>query len=175
MYTTCDENDLPLDMQEDEEKLREELMRFYVEWDPYLGLAEGWAPDFVPTHKGRKRADPERARFMPPEPPPSVQADEGLVYDPEAEPRPVGPPEADEEQEMADAAAFLDEPVPAQATPPPPPAPVPLSAEMIARIENNRMIARARRLDKARREKEERLKKVAPWRELPNFGASIFD
>ena len=111
---------------------------------------------------------------MPPEPPPSVQSYEGVVYDPEAEPRPVGPPEADEEQEMADAAAFLDEPVPVQATPPPPPAPVTLSVDMIARIENNRAEARSRRLARARRDRESRLREVAPWRDIPDFGSNLF-
>ena len=174
MHTTCAESDLPLGMQEDEEKLRAELVRFYIEWDPYFGLAEGWAPDFVSSRRGRERADPERTRLMPPEPPPSVQTDDGVIYDPEAEPRPVGPPEADEEQAMADAVAFLDEPVPVRASPPPPPAPVPLSAEMIARIESNRAEARSRRLAKARQDREARLREVAPWRDMPDFGCNIF-
>eukprot|EP00959_Pyramimonas_sp_CCMP1952_P109660 2293877-Pyramimonas_sp.AAC.2 len=74
---------------------------FYVDWDPRLGLDEGWAPYFVSAmaRRGHDRADPEPRRLLPPEPPP-----------PEAEPRLVGPQEAHEEQAVADAAAFLVEP-----------------------------------------------------------------
>eukprot|EP00959_Pyramimonas_sp_CCMP1952_P062414 1304911-Pyramimonas_sp.AAC.1 len=67
-------------------------------------FGQGWAPDFVSAkaRRGHDRADPERHRFLPPEPPPCDQQVEGSVFDPEAEPRPVGPQEAHEEQAIAD-------------------------------------------------------------------------
>ena len=68
MYTSCPANAWPEDMREGEDVFRGALSAFYVAWDPYLGLDEGWAPDFVDQKSQQGRADPERSRFLPPTP-----------------------------------------------------------------------------------------------------------
>ena len=182
MRVTCDDDTWPEDMREEEEELRGSLAAFYVEWDPYVGTDETWAPDFVASRPGRVRADPERHRFLPPEPPPADHNEAGLVFDPTAEPRDPGPVEATEEQEYADAVSFLEGTVlptpgspappfvlpPSAPQPPPPPQPVELTAEMRARISANRAQARERRRVRL-------AQRIAPWNLQPDFGAGLFD
>eukprot|EP00959_Pyramimonas_sp_CCMP1952_P363205 7605908-Pyramimonas_sp.AAC.2 len=48
-----------------EDATRQELLQFWVAWDPYACTDESWAPDFVSRAKKRARPDPEMARFLP--------------------------------------------------------------------------------------------------------------
>ena len=59
---------LQADMGE-EDSLWEALLECCVSWDPYRGLDEGRAPDFVPRMASACRADPEIGRFYSPVPP----------------------------------------------------------------------------------------------------------
>ena len=180
MRVTCDADTLPLDMAEEDE-LRGSLRAFFVRWDPYLGTDESWAPDFAFGTARRARVDPERHRFLPPEPAVPAADEAGLVFDPSATPREIGPVEAVEEQEYADAIAFVEgttvpehedaEPrqfVPDPSEPPPPPQPVELTAEIRARIAANRAAARERR-------RQRLAQRIAPWTCQPEFGAGLFD
>ena len=182
MRVTCDADTWPMDMAEEEDELRGSLRAFFVEWDPYLGTDESWAPDFAFGTARRTRVDPERHRFLPPDPPVPASGEAGLVFDPSATPREPGPAEAAEEQEYADAIAFLDgTTVPAHAdaepsqtvlvpspAPPPPPQPVELTAEIRARIAANRAVARERR-------KQRLAQRIAPWTCQAEFGVGLFD
>ena len=125
---------------------------------------------------------------FPPGPASSSQNDAAVVADPAAAPRPPGPPEADEEQEHAEARAFLGGSQPSSApvgsemsqsgaplVAPPAPVPIPLSDEIRARIARNRAIARERRVARATAERERRLLAVAPWSRDPTSGVGLFD
>ncbi len=154
----------PEDMSESEE-LRAALLRFYSGWDPYLGHREDWAPDYC-QRKGGPRFDREPGRFLSPSAPCDAP---GTFRDPEAIPRPPGPPQADEEAAYAAARAPvcpLPDPVP---KPPDPPV---LTAAQMDRIAANREEARKRR--RARREaaRLEQHKRDAPWVYQPGFGFS---
>eukprot|EP00959_Pyramimonas_sp_CCMP1952_P213320 4463298-Pyramimonas_sp.AAC.1 len=52
------DDELPCDMC-DEEATRQELLQFWVAWDPHAGTEESWAPDFAPRAQRRARPDPE--------------------------------------------------------------------------------------------------------------------
>ena len=126
----------------------EALRAFYVNWDPYLGHDESWAPDYVPQHRQKRKCDREAARFFPPVPVPSQPVQ--FVHDPTATPRPAGPAEAHEEQEYIDATQFLREsdpfspPLASQPVAPPPVPPV-LTPAQSALISAKREAARLRR------------------------------
>eukprot|EP00959_Pyramimonas_sp_CCMP1952_P380344 7968187-Pyramimonas_sp.AAC.1 len=106
MRETSNPGALPDDMRGGEAELRGSLTDFYIAWDPYQGTDESWAPDYVSEAPRRARADPERHRFQPP-PPPAVSVP-GVARDPDAEPGDPGPIEAAEEQEYAEALAFIE-------------------------------------------------------------------
>jgi len=148
---------------------------------PYLGVAEGWAPDFVPRARAARHVDPELDRFRPASAPTgSDELASSEICDPDAIPRPTGPAEADEEQEYADVRDFLGSSqqsnhVSVSAPPfvPPPPSPVPLSDEIRTRITANRGAARKRRAERAAQARAQRLLEVAPWTVNPEFGTGL--
>ena len=149
-----DESRYPDDLL-DPDGARDELMAFYVGWDPYGSHDAGGSPDFAGAG-GRarcRRCNPEKHRFQPPGHDVLPGSANTSVLD--------APPDAVTEQSFADdlasAGVLPEEP------PPPGPPPPELTEAQQARIRENRAAAQVRKAAKLQAARAARHLAVAPW------------
>ena len=134
----------------DPDSALEELMAFYVSWDPYGDYEVRRTAVAMDTRNGRRcRCDPEKHRFQAP----GHDVTQKLPDD--------SAPAAPTEQAFAD--ALDDAGVLPEAPPPLGPPPPALTAEQVARIAANREAARARKAARLQAARAARHQAVAPW------------